>query len=303
MLSIQYYIRNPKTLLLSILQRYGGWIPDKLYLKWLFRLKMGKRLDLRSPSSFNEKLQWLKLYNKKPEYTTMVDKYAVKEYVANIIGEEYIIPTLGIWKRPEDIDWNTLPDQFVLKTTHGSACSGVVICRDKASFDCKQAIEKLNGSLKSSIYRSLREWPYKNVPRRIIAEQYITPSSFNNDLLDYKFFCFDGDVKALYVATERSSGDVKFDFFDADFNHLDLWQGHPVSGRHMMIMKPKGFDEMKAIASNLSKGLPHVRVDLYDIDGKIYFGELTFYSGGGLVPFHPDKWDYEFGRWIKLPIE
>lgn len=301
MQSIRFYIKKPKVLLLSILQHLGGWIPDKLYLKWLFRLKMGKRLDLKKTSSFNEKLQWLKLYDRKPEYTTMVDKYAVKEYVANVIGEEYIIPTLGIWKRPEDIDWDTLPDQFVLKTTHGGGNTGVVICRDKASFDCKQAIGKLKESLHQNIYRSLREWPYKDVPRRIMAEQYIMLSSFNNDLPDYKFFCFDGDVKALFVATERSSGEVKFDYFDADFNHLDLFQTHPMSGR--LIMKPKGFDEMKTIASNLSKGLPHVRVDLYNLDGKIYFGELTFYHHGGLVPFHPDKWDYEFGSWIKLPMK
>lgn len=292
-------IKTPKPYVLKLLYSYGGIIPDEVYLKILFRLIMGHKLDLKNPKTFNEKLQWLKLYNRKPEYTMMVDKYAVKDYVASVIGKQYIIPTLGVWDKPEDIEWDLLPDKFVLKTTHGGGSTGVIICREKATFDKKKAIENLNTSMKQDIYHTLREWPYKNVPKRIIAEQYIETTSADKDLPDYKFFCFDGEVKALFVGTERGSGDVKFDYFDADFNHLDLIQVHPMSGR--VIEKPSNFDEMKTVASKLSKGIPQVRIDLYNVNGKILFGEMTFTHHGGIVPFHPEEWDYEFGRWIKLP--
>ncbi len=294
-------INNPSLLLEYIIKhsKICRKLNDENYSKLLYRAIFHRKLDLDNPRSFNEKLQWLKLYDRKPAYTSIVDKNAVKVFVANIIGQEYIIPTIGLWEKPEDIDWDTLPDRFVLKTTHGGGNTGVIICKDKASFDCEKAIEKLNRSLKQDIYRTLREWPYKNVPRRIIAEQFINPGPGQDELTDYKFFCFDGDVKALFIATERSSEDVKFDFFDADFNHLDLYQIHPMSGK--TIPKPDGFEKMKTIAAKLSKGFPHVRIDLYNVNGKIYFGEITFYHHGGFVPFHPEKWDYEFGSWINLP--
>lgn len=296
MMQIKKYIRCSQRVAVKMLQHYGSWIPDKLYIQWMYRLKMGKKLNFKNPTTFSEKLQWLKLYNRRPEYTTMVDKYAVKEYVANIIGTKYIIPTLGVWDRPEDIEWDSLPNQFVLKTTHGGGNTGVVICKDKATFDKQKAIIKLHKSLKQDIYRTLREWPYKNVPRRIIAEQFIEAE--NNDLPDYKFFCFDGEVKALFIGTERGTGNVKFDYYDADFNHLDLIQQHPMSGRD--ISKPAGFEEMKKVACKLSQGIPHVRIDLYEVRGHIYFGEYTFYHHGGCVPFHPKKWDDVFGSWINL---
>lgn len=296
MASLMSIFRSPVKMGILLLRHFGGWIPDKMYIKWMFRLKMGKRLDLKTPQTFNEKLQWLKLYNRKPEYTTMVDKFAVKEYVSKIIGEKYIIPTLGVWDRPEDIDWDSLPDRFVLKTTHGGGNTGVIICKNKSSFDRQKAIDKLHQSLKQDLYKVLREWPYKNVPRRILAEQYLDGGS--NDLPDYKFFCFDGVVKALFVGTERGSGDVKFDYFDADFNHLDLIQQHPMSGRQLE--KPICFEEMKKVSSKLSRGIPHVRVDLYNVNGNVYFGEMTFTHHGGIVPFHPEKWDYEFGSWLVL---
>ena len=284
---------------ISVLFKFFKWLPDKLYIQILFRLKMGRRLNLKNPQTFSEKLQWLKLYNRRPEYTRMVDKAAVKEYVASLIGNDNIIPTIGVWDRPEEIDWDKLPNQFVLKTTHGGGNSGVVICKDKATFNRQKAVEKLSRSMRQDIYYSLKEWPYKNVPHRIIAEEYIKPSNNSNDLPDYKFFCFDGKVKALFVGTDRQSGNVKFDYYDSDFNHLDLKQVHPMSG--IELPKPENFNEMKSIASVLSKGIPHVRVDLYNVNGKIYFGEMTFYHHGGIVPFHPDKWDYIFGQWIKLP--
>ena len=286
-------------MLSSFFCRFGYILPDKLYVQISFYLKMGKKLDLSNPRTYNEKLQWLKLYNRRPEYTMMVDKYLVKDYVASIIGAEYVVPTLGVWDRPENIEWDKLPQKFVLKTTHGGGSNGVVVCKDQSTFDKAGAISKLKASMKKDIYRSLKEWPYKNVQKRIIAESFVEPDPLSNDLPDYKFFCFDGVVKALFVGTERSSGDVKFDYYDADFNHLDLIQVHPMSGKGLE--KPTNFDKMKEIASTLSKGIPHVRVDLYNVEGKIYFGELTFYHHGGIEPFHPEKWDYVFGSWIKLP--
>lgn len=297
MLPIKVYLQHPAILGMSVLEKYFTWLPDKMYLRLMFRFKMGYKLDLKHPKTYSEKLMWLKLNDHKPEYTTLVDKYAVKKHVAEIIGEQYVIPTLGVWDKPEDIEWDSLPEQFVLKTTHGGGNTGVVICKDKATFDKEKAVAKLRESLKQDIYRTLREWPYKNVPRRILAEKFIEAE--NNDLPDYKFFCFDGEVKALFIGTERGTGNVKFDYFDADFNHLDLVQTHPMSGKQ--IEKPACFEEMKEVASNLSKGIPHVRIDLYEVKGKVYFGEYTFYHHGGCVPFHPQKWDDIFGSWIQLP--
>ena len=275
-----------------------GLIPDKWYLQLLYRRVFNKKLDLENPKTYNEKLFWLKLYDHRPEYTIMVDKYAVKDYVAKIIGEEYIIPTLGVWNKPEEIDWEALPDQFVLKCTHDSG--GLVICRDKSKLDKQAAMEKLRKSLKRNYYKAGREWPYKNVPRRILAEKYMEDKSVG-ELPDYKFFCFDGVVRAMFIGTERGTGDVKFDYYDADFNHLDLVQEHPMSGK--VLSKPQNFEMMKVLASKLSVGMPQVRVDFYNINGHIYFGELTFFHHGGVIPFHPESWDYEFGSWIKLPLK
>lgn len=300
MQKISFYILHPNQLLATVFMRCGGCLPDKLYLQIFYLLKMGKVLNLIEPKGYNEKIQWLKLYNRKPEYTIMVDKYAVKDYVARIIGKEYVIPTLGIWDKPEDIDWSALPDHFVLKTTHGGGNTGVVVCKDKSKLDKIDAIRRLNKSMKQDLYKSLREWPYKNVQRKILAEAYMEDSK-TKELRDYKFFAFNGEVKALFIATDRGSGNVKFDYFDANFNHLDLVQQHPMSG--MTIQKPECFEEMKMIAGKLSIGIPHVRVDLYEVNGKVYFGEYTFSHHGGCVPFHPEKWDYVFGDWIKLPSE
>ena len=283
----------------AFLLRIGPFLPDKLYLSCMVRVYCGYWPNWNNPQTYHEKLNWLKLYNRKPEYTTMVDKYAVKDFVAKQIGQDYVIPTIGVWDRPEDIEWEKLPDKFVLKTTHGGGNSGVVICRDKRSFKKEDAILKLNRSLEQDIYRSLREWPYKDVPRRILAEKYIEGD--NHDLPDYKFFCFNGEVKALFIGTERSSGDVKFDYYDDQFNHLNLVQKHPMSGKKQQ--KPKNFEEMKRVACVLSQGIPHVRVDLYNVNGKIYFGELTFFHHGGVTPFHPQSWDFTFGSWIHLPKE
>ena len=284
----------------SILSSRGFYrdLSDEAFVKKSFELEMGKTLNLDNPRTFSEKLQWLKLYDRKPEYTQMVDKYEAKKYVANIIGEEYIIPTLGVWDRVEDIDWNALPNQFVLKCTHDSG--GLVICNDKSKLDIKAAERKLSKSLKRNYYWANREWPYKDVKPRIIAEEYMVDES-GYELKDYKWFCFDGEPKALFIATDRGveGEETKFDFFDSEFNHLPFTNGHPNATRE--IKKPAGFEQMKQLAAQLSKGHPQLRVDFYDINGKIYFGELTFYHWSGTMPFEPEEWDYTFGSWIKLP--
>ena len=226
----------------------------------------------------------------------MVDKYEAKEYVKKIIGEEYIIPTLGVWDNFDEIDFDKLPNQFVLKTTHDSG--GIVVCKDKTKLDLNVARKKLEKSLQHNFFYEHREYPYKDVKPRIIAEKFMVDES-GTELKDYKFFCFDGIVKMLFVATDRPF-DTRFDFYDMDFKHLPFKQGHPLATKE--IRKPNGFEEMKRIASTLSKGIPHVRVDLYDINGKIYFGELTFFHFSGNVPFEPKEWDYKIGEWLKLPM-
>lgn len=307
---INVLLHNRNIIYLMLLSRIQKFIPDKPYVKLYYYLTMGKKLNLKNPKTFNEKLNWLKLYDRIPLYTTLVDKYEVKDWVKAKIGEEYVIPTLGVWDSFEEIPFDELPNQFVLKTTHGGGSVGVVICKDKQAFDKEAARKKLNHSMHISGYEKHREWPYKNVHRRIIAEKYMEEASSNTKITesagvlnDYKFFCFDGEVKYLFIATERQKAgeEVKFDFFDADFNHLNLVQHHPMSGKE--IQKPQTFDEMKRIAGILSEGIPQIRCDLYEIDGKVYFGEMTFFHHGGVVPFHPEKWDYEFGSWIKLPKE
>ncbi len=300
MLPLKEYLKHPRILFTSLLREYGGCIPDRTYLQMLYYLKMGKRLNLDNPQTYNEKLQWLKLYNRRPDYTVMVDKLAVKEYVAKIIGADHVIPTLGVWDKPEEIDFDSLPDQFVLKTTHGCGNNGVVICKEKNKFDKIAAVKKLKNSLTMNIYKSNREWPYKNVKRRILAEAYMEDLKYK-ELRDYKFFVFDGKVKALFIATDRRTGDVKFDFFDSEFNHITLYQQHPMSDKQ--IDKPVCYDEMKTIAEKLSVGIPHVRIDLYEVNGKVYFGEFTFSHHAGMVPFHPEKWDDIFGAWLKLPTK
>ena len=271
---------------------------DKMYIriKWLAR-RMPYRLNLRSPRSFNEKLQWMKLYDHNPLYTTLVDKYRVKEYVRERIGQDYVIPLLGVWDRVDDIEWDKLPNQFVLKVNHD--CGGQVICKDKSKLNIEVATNKLRAAFKHNYYYEGREWPYKNVRPKVFAEAYMEDEF--GELRDYKFFCFNGQVKAMFIASDRQTEgeEVKFDFFDSDFNHLPFTQGHP--NAMVQPSKPKGFDEMKRLASILSKGLPQVRVDFYDVNGHIYFGEFTLFHFGGMVKFNPLEWDYTFGGWISLP--
>lgn len=270
---------------------------DERFIRWEYYLGMHKVLNLDNPQTFNEKLQWLKLHAKHEEYTNLVDKYEAKKYVASVIGDEYIIPTIGVWDKFEDIDFDKLPQQFVLKTTHDSG--GVVICKDKSNLDISKARRKLNKSLKHNFYWEHREYPYKNVKPRIIAEKFMVDES-GTELKDYKFFCFDGKPKMLYIATDRPYN-THFDFYDIEFNHLPFEQAHPLTKK--IIAKPKGFNEMLRLAEVLSQNIPHVRVDFYDINGRIYFGELTFFHMSGNFPFKPEVWDYKIGEWLKLPKE
>lgn len=290
--------KNPKLPLEFLLRKIAPAIPDKMFLRLLFLLTMGKRLNLDNPRTYSEKLQWLKLYNRDPAYTRMVDKHEAKRYVGKMIGEEYIIPTIGIYDTVDEIPWDDLPNQFVLKCTHDSG--GVVICRDRATLNIRKAKKKLAKGLKTSYYFQNREWPYLNVKPRIICEEYKVDES-GYELKDYKWFCFDGEAKALFIATDRDAPgkETKFDFYDADFNHLPFTNGHPNS--NIPLQKPAGFEKMKELAERLSKGIPHVRVDLYDINGRIYFGEMTFFHWSGIIPFEPKEWDVTFGSWIKLP--
>lgn len=274
-----------------------GSVPAEEFLKIRYRSEFGKKLNLECPETYTEKLQWLKLYDHRPEYTLMVDKFAVKQYVAERIGEEYVIPLLGVWERIEDIDFASLPEKFVLKTTHDSG--GLVICKDKKELDIQRAIKKLTYFLNRRYYDYNREWPYKNVKPRIIAEQYMEDSTYG-ELRDYKFFTFGGVPKVLYIAQGRGKGEPTVaDFFDMDFNHLPFTIDHDTA--EVPPEKPQNFELMKKLAAKLSEGTPQLRVDFYEVDGRVYFGEMTFFHCSGLAPFHPKEWDRIFGDWVTLP--
>ncbi len=270
-------------------------LPDKMYLQIYYFAQFHKFINFKNPKTYNEKLNWLKINDRDPKYTKMVDKYEAKEYVKDIIGEEYIIPTLGVWDNFDEIDFDKLPNQFVLKCTHDS--EGLVIVKDKSKLNIEEAKKKIEKAMKYNFFYIGREYPYKNIKPRIIAEQYMEDKKYH-ELRDYKFFCFDGDVKALFIATDRGIGETKFDYYDINFNHLDIIQHYPNSKKK--IDKPKNYDKMIELSKKLSKGLKHVRVDWYEVNGKLYFGEMTFYHFSGLQPFNDVKWDNMFGDWIKI---
>lgn len=278
---------------------FSCWVPGEKLLKAKFRAEMGRELDFEEPKTYTEKLQWLKLYDHRPEYTRMVDKYEVKQYVAQRIGEEYVIPLLGVWERAEDIDFESLPDRFVLKASHDSG--GLVICKDKSQLDIPAVRAKFKKLLKRNYYNGTREWPYKNVKPRIIAESYMEDSR-QGELRDYKFFTFGGQPKVLYIAQGRGKGEPTVaDFFDMDFNHLPFTIDHDMA--EIPPEKPEKFEEMKRLAAELSRGTPQLRVDFYEVDGKVYFGEMTFFHCSGMAPFHPEEWDRVFGDWVTLPAK
>lgn len=289
-------IKKPRLIISFVAVRLVKILPDDLYLKMYFYGQLGYRLNLKNPKTYNEKLQWLKLYDKHPEYTKMVDKVDAKDYVASIVGHKYVIPTLGVWNNVDDINWDSLPKQFVVKSTNDSG--GVVVCKDKSLLDIQKAKDKLRFTGGRDYAETSKEYPYKNVPHRYIAEEYIEDES-GFELKDYKIFCFDGEPKFLFVATGRQQNDTRFDFYDLNFNHLPVLNGH--ENAEIWPSKPQNFDEMLDVARKLSKNIPHVRVDLYNVNGKIYFGELTFFHWSGIVPFEPFDWDYKFGEYLNLP--
>lgn len=291
-------LKNPYYACELILNQFARFIDDESYVRWKYYLNFHKKLNLNNPKTYNEKLQWLKINDKHEEYTMMVDKWEAKKYVASIIGEDHLIPTIGVYDSFDEIVFDELPNQFVMKCTHNSG--GIFICKDKYSFDKNRAKCQINKWLKKNPYWKNREYPYKNVKPRIIIEQYMEDES-GYELKDYKFFSFNGKVKCLFVASDRGrkGEETKFDFLDLDWNLLPFTNGHPNSKKE--IIKPDNFDGMIKISEALSKGIPHVRVDLYNINGKIYFGELTFFHWSGLTPFVPEKWDSVFGSWLELP--
>ena len=297
-------LHDPAHLMDSCVRHLGFILPDRLYLTLRYRCLMGKWIDWKNPKTFNEKLQWLKVYNRKPEYTAMVDKAEAKRYAASIIGEEHIIPTLGVWEHFDDIDFATLPDKFVLKTTNGGGGCGVVICKDKAVFNKEDAKKKLETSLRNSIYRNYREWPYKNVKRQVIAEKFMIPDDKLNDptydLTDYKFFCFNGVPKFCQVIRNRHTCE-SIDFYDMDWNHQGFVGLNPVARNGLTpVARPEHFDEMKGICRKLAKNIPFVRIDLYIIDNDIYFGEITFYPASGFGKFTPEDSDLLLGKLLNL---
>ena len=271
-------------------------LDDVTYLKKKFRLNIGIELDLENPQTFNEKLQWLKLYDRKDIYTTMVDKYEAKKYVADIIGEEYIIPTLGVYDKFEEVDFNKLPKQFVMKCTHNSG--GIVICRDKAKLNKRAAKKKIEKAMKRNYYYSCRDWPYKNVKPRIIVEDFIK-DDMTDDLRDYKFMCFNGKPEYVYITVKND--DIFEDYYDMNFRLIDI--NHGFRRSEIDFKKPELFDKMVGIVKKLSEGVPFLRVDLHYVNGKVLFGEMTFYDWGGLRPFSGDGgWDKKLGNLIDLDL-
>ena len=298
---IKKAIKNPKLILLFFLNsRIFRLLPDDLYLKIKYRLTMGRKLDLNNPETFNQKLQWLKLYDRKPEYTQMVDKYEVRKYIKEIIGEEYLIPLLGVYDSFEEIDFDNLPDEFVLKPNHTSG--DVFICRDKSKIDYKKLRNEVNKWLKREYFWLHREWPYKNVKPRILCEKYLVDES-GKELIDYKFMCFNSEVKCIFVCSNRNSPlGLNIDIYNVDWNLMPF--GRPNSPRTgVKIPKPRNFNKMIEFAEKLAKDIPFIRVDFYEVDGHLYFGELTFYPTSGFGKFTPEYYDDILGSWLKLTIE
>lgn len=303
--AINYLLHNRAQFCDSLVRNFLWFLPDKPYLSLRYRCLMGYWINWKHPKTFTEKLQWLKVYDYKPEYTRMVDKLAAKDYVAERIGMEYIIPTLGVWDNVDDIDWESLPNQFVLKTTHGGGGCGVVVCLDKAKFDKNKAIHKLKISMHTNAGESYREKPYLNVPRKIIAEKFMAERKTSSeiadkDLPDYKFFCFNGEPHYCQVIRDRHSKET-IDFYDMEWRHMPFVGLNPVAKNGSNpVAKPQHLDTMKEICRKLSKDMKFSRIDLYVIDDKEYFGEITLYPAAGFGEFKPTEWNAKLGDMIKL---
>lgn len=276
-----------------------SFLPDKMYLQLFYFATTRKLINFKKPKGFCEKIQWLKVNDRRPEYSQLVDKLAVRDHIAEVLGEEYLFPLLGKWESFGDIDFDSLPEQFVMKCNHDSGSTKVI--KNKSLLtdeEINEMKEFYSARLKQDFYYAGREYPYKGIKPYIIAEQLmIDETAPEKSIEDYKFFCFNGEPKVMFIATDRAT-DCKFDFFDMNFNHLDLVNIHPNADKP--IPKPEKFDEMKELAAKLSQGMRHVRIDLYELNGKIYFGEYTFFHGGGFQLCHPEKWERQLGDWIDI---
>lgn len=285
-----------KRLALAILFRTSRFWPDRIYLKMVYYLSTGEILNLTYPRKFNEKMNWLKLYNRNPFYTKLADKYEVKRIVADMIGNQYVVPTYGVYNSFDSIDFSKLPDAFILKTTHDSG--GGILCKSKINFDFIEAKKQMKKKLKKNYYPKYREWPYKNIQPRIVVDKLLDDGT-NHELQDYKFWCFNGVPKVIYLTNKGK--DVRENFYDMDFNPLSI--NHGFAKADIEFSKPEGFEIMKELAAKLSRGIPFVRVDFFYVNGKVYFGEYTFYDWGGMQPFQSKEWDIKLGSWINLHFD
>ena len=286
-----------KVLRFLFFKKFFWFLDDEKFLKLKYFSRFGKKLDLKNPKTFNEKLQWLKLNDRKSIYTTMVDKYDVKNYVSKIIGEEYIIPTIGVWNHFDDIDFSKLPNQFVLKCTHDSG--GICIVKNKNTINKKKLKKYFDKQLKKNYYLSGREWPYKNMIPRIIAEPYLEDKKYK-ELRDYKFFIFNNKLALWFICSNRKNR-VKFTFFDSNKNFLNIKQCNALNDPNVEL--PINYKKMVELAEKLSHNTIQVRIDFYEVNGKIYFGEFTFFDSSGFGEFKPDEWDLKIGNMLKLPKE
>ena len=296
-------ITNPRKILIYLLNQefVAGLFSDKLYLKIKYRLIMKKRLNIESPQTYNEKLQWLKLYDRRPEYTKMVDKYEVRKYIAEKLGEEYLIPLLGVWDNPDDIDFDALPDQFVLKCNHNSGL-GMYICKDKSKLDIEKVKKDLRKGLKQDYFITSREWPYKNVKPRIVAEEFMVTES-GEEIMDYKVHNFNGKPEFILVCDGRFSKEgLTEDFYDTTWNHLNI-KRPDIPNKKEVHQKPETLEKMLELSEILAKDIPFLRTDFYEIDGKIYFGEITFFPASGMKKFVPENWDNTLGDKMALNFQ
>ena len=296
---IAKFFKSPRVILLYLVENgYFNKLGDKKYLKLKYKLKTGKRLDVTSPKTFNEKLQWLKLYDRRPEYTMLVDKWLVRDHIKETLGEEYLIPLLGVYDDPDEINFDALPDKFVLKCNHNSGV-GMCICKDKSKLDIDKVKKELRKGLAQDYYLTGREWPYKNVPRKIIAEQYMEDK--NGEFNDYKFFCFDGKIDCVMVVTDRAKQDAHYYYMSRDWTILPYGRLTRSLPKDFTLPKPDHLEDMFMLAEKLSKGFPFVRMDFYNVDGRIYFGEYTLYSQSGFEDGFDDASDLHLGSLLKLP--
>lgn len=295
---IKKFLKDPKIYFISLLGRVlrGSIWADKIYLSILFRYRLKRKLDFKNPKTYNEKLQWMKIYDKNPLYSKLADKYEVRKYIANKIGEEYLIPLIGVWNSFDEIDFDKMPNEFILKCTHDSG--SVIICTDKNSFDKKKARKKFNHWMKRNYYINTREWPYKDIEPKIIAEKLIGEKG--KAPIDYKFYCFNGVVDCVMLCLDRESGNTNFCYLSRGWKKLPYAKDEFDTCKDKIIYKPKSIDKMFELAEKLCKPFKSVRIDMYFEDDKIYFGEITFFNQSGFDADLASDIDEKWGNMINL---